>query len=74
MNINSTIEIREAKFPNDIDYIKGLWTDYLTWGNDKMQLLYGVHPHNPTEAVKEDIKNKAFTGFINKYLNTIKKL
>ncbi|HQZ25212.1 MAG TPA: GNAT family N-acetyltransferase [Flavobacterium sp.] len=57
MNINSTIEIREAKFPNDIDYIKGLWTDYLTWGNDKMQLLYGVHPHNPTEAVKEDIKN-----------------
>jgi len=57
MKTNSSIEIREAKLPDDIDYIKQLWTDYLTWGNDKMQLLYGVHPHNPTEAVKEDIKN-----------------
>ena len=57
MNINSAIEIREAKLPHDIDCIKQLWTDYLTWGNDKMQLLYGVHPHNPAEAVKEDIKN-----------------
>lgn len=57
MNINSAIEIRDAKFPHDIDCIKQLWTDYLTWGNDKMQLLYGVHPHNPAEAVKKDIKN-----------------
>jgi len=57
MNTNSPIEIREAKLPDDIDCIKQLWTDYLTWGNDKMQLLYGVHPHNPAEAVKEDIKN-----------------
>ncbi|WP_264564591.1 GNAT family N-acetyltransferase [Flavobacterium sp. N3904] len=57
MNTNSVIEIREAKLPNDIDCIKQLWTDYLTWGNDKMQLLYGVHPHNPEEAVAEDIKN-----------------
>jgi hypothetical protein len=22
-----------------------------------MQMLYGVHPHNPEEAVREDIKN-----------------
>ena len=57
MNTDSTIEIREAKLPNDIDCIKLLWTDYLTWGNNKMQLLYGVHPHNPEEAVKDDIKN-----------------
>nr|WP_315149037.1 GNAT family N-acetyltransferase [uncultured Flavobacterium sp.] len=56
MNPNSPIEIREAKLPDDIENIQQLWTDYLTWGNDKMQLLYGVHPHNPTEAVKEDIK------------------
>ena len=57
MNTNSSIEIREANLPADIDHIKQLWTDYLTWGNDKMQLLYGVHPNNPIEAVKEDIKN-----------------
>lgn len=57
MNTNSPIEIREAKLPDDIDHIKQLWTDYLTWGNNKMQLLYGVHPHNPEEVVREDIKN-----------------
>lgn len=56
MNTNSVIEIRDAQLPNDIDSIKQLWTDYLTWGNDEMQLLYGIHPHNPTEAVKDDIK------------------
>ena len=56
MNTNSVIEIRDAKLPSDIVFIKKLWTDYLTWGNDKMQMLYGVHPHNPEEAVKEDIK------------------
>ena len=56
MNTNSTIEIRDAGLPDDLDSIKKLWTDYLTWGNDKMQMLYGVHPHNPTEAVKDDIK------------------
>ena len=59
MNTNSSVEIRDAQLPDDIENIKQLWTDYLTWGNDKMQLLYGVHPHNPTEAVKEDIKNIA---------------
>ncbi len=56
MNINSVIEIRDANLPDDIDFIKQLWTDYLIWGNDKMQMLYGVHPHNPAEAVREDIK------------------
>ena len=56
MNTESVIEIRNAKIPGDIDFIKQLWTDYLTWGNDKMQMLYGVHPHNPAEAVREDIE------------------
>jgi GNAT superfamily N-acetyltransferase len=56
MNTNSVIEIRDANLPDDIDFIKQLWTDYLIWGNDKMQMLYGVHPHNPAEAVREDIK------------------
>ncbi len=57
MNNNSVVEIRDAILPNDIDFIRQLWTDYLTWGNDKMQMLYGVHPHNPKEAVEQDIKS-----------------
>jgi len=57
MNTNSSIEIRDAQLPDDIENIKQLWTDYLTWGNDTMQQLYGVHPHHPEEAVREDIKN-----------------
>ena len=56
MKIKSNIEIRDATLPDDIECIKQLWTDYLTWGNDKMQLLYGVHPHDPAEAVREDIE------------------
>ena len=56
MNNNSIVEIRDAKLPNDIDFVRQLWTEYLTWGNDKMQMLYGVHPHNPKEAVEQDIK------------------
>ncbi|MBC7652238.1 MAG: GNAT family N-acetyltransferase [Deinococcales bacterium] len=51
----SALEIRDAKLPYDIQSIQQLWIDYLTWGNDKMQMLYGVHPHNPKEAVEEDI-------------------
>jgi hypothetical protein len=51
MNTNSAIEIRDAQLPNGIDSIKQLWMDYLTWGNDKMQMLYGEHPHNPTKVV-----------------------
>lgn len=38
MNTNSIVEIRDAQFPKDIDSIRQLWTAYITWGNDKMQL------------------------------------
>jgi GNAT superfamily N-acetyltransferase len=57
MNTNSIVEIRDAQIPTDIDSIRQLWTNYLSWGNDKMQLLYGVHPHNPEETVQQDIEN-----------------
>lgn len=50
------LEIRDAILPNDLDFVQQLWIDYLTWGNDKMQMLYGVHPHNPRETVEQDIK------------------
>jgi GNAT superfamily N-acetyltransferase len=55
MNNQSVVEIREARLPGDIEFVRGLWIDYLTWGNNKMQMLYGVHPHNPKEAVEHDI-------------------
>lgn len=55
MNNSSPVEIRDAKLPNDIIFVRKLWTDYLTWGNDNMQMLYGVHPHNPNERVDQDI-------------------
>ncbi len=52
---NSVVEIRDAKLPDDIDLVRNLWIDYLTWGNDTMQKLHGVHPHDPKEAVEQDI-------------------
>lgn len=52
----SNVDIRYAQIPDDIESIKKLWYDYLVWGNDKMQELYGVHPHNPKEAVEQDIQ------------------
>ncbi len=53
---NLNVEVRYAQIPDDLESIKKLWFDYLTWGNNKMQELYGVHPHNPTEAVEQDIQ------------------
>lgn len=51
----STVQVREVILPNDKEDVKKLWLDYLTWGNNEMQSLYGVHPHNPKEAVEQDI-------------------
>lgn len=56
MTPNSTVEIREAILPGDLNAIRTLWIEYLTWGNDRMQQLYGVHPHQPKEAVEQDIQ------------------
>ena len=50
------VEIRNIKLPDDIELVRKLWTDYLTWGNETMQINYGVHPHNPTKIVEQDIK------------------
>src|SRR5215213_8833179 len=52
----SVVEIRDAKFPTDVDDIRRLWIDYLTWGNGTMQMLYGVHPHNPEQTVEQDMQ------------------
>ena len=57
MDKNEKVETRTLILPDDIEVVKQLWLDYLVWGNDKMQELYGVHPHNPKEVVEQDIEN-----------------
>lgn len=52
----STVQVRDVILPNDVNDIRRLWLEYLIWGNDEMQSLYGVHPHNPQEAVEQDIE------------------
>lgn len=47
---------RPVVIPDDIEAVEKLWFDYLVWGNDRMEALYGVHPHNPKEAVEQDIQ------------------
>lgn len=56
MNKIEKVITRTLIIPDDIEAVRKLWFDYLVWGNDKMQELYGVHPHNPKEAVEEDVR------------------
>ena len=55
MSKKSQVETRPAHIPDDLEIIKKLWLDYLVWGNAEMQERYGVHPHNPEEAVDQDL-------------------
>lgn len=56
MDKSEKVITRTIVIPDDLEAVKRLWFDYLSWGNDKMQELYGVHPHNPAEAVEQDIQ------------------
>lgn len=56
MDKKEKIVTRTVVIPDDLKAVKKLWLDYLVWGNNKMQELYGVHPHNPKDAVEEDIQ------------------
>ena len=56
MNEIEKVKTRTVVIPDDLEAVKKLWFDYLVWGNDNMQELYGVHPHNPNEAVEQDIQ------------------
>lgn len=51
-------EIREADLPHDLQAIRGLWLEYLTWGNDELEARHGfrlpVH-----EAVERDLADIA---------------
>ena len=33
-------EVREANVPGDVEAVRRLWLDYLTWGNDEMEARY----------------------------------
>ncbi len=57
MHKNEKVKIRNVIIPDDIAAVRKLWYDYLVWGNNKMQALYGVHPHNPQETVEHDIQH-----------------
>ena len=56
MNTYPKVIVRSVKLPDDLEVIRKLWMDYLSWGNNKMQELYGVHPHHPAETVEKDIR------------------
>ncbi len=56
MHKNERVVTRTVVIPDDLEAVRKLWFDYLTWGNDRMQELYAVHPHNPKEAVEQDIE------------------
>ncbi|WP_420148856.1 GNAT family N-acetyltransferase [Spirosoma sp.] len=56
MSKREKVITRTVVIPDDLEAVKKLWFDYLVWGNDNMQELYGVHPHNPQEAVEQDIQ------------------
>jgi GNAT superfamily N-acetyltransferase len=51
------LQIREVRFPEDLQIVQKLLIDYLSWGNGQMQFHFGVHPHNPAQQVSEDIQN-----------------
>ena len=50
------VEIKNVVIPDDLNNVRKLWLDYLVWGNNEMQTLYGIHPHNPAEAVEQDLE------------------
>lgn len=35
------IGIRNARLPQDLDVIRTLWTEYLTWGSDELEARHG---------------------------------
>jgi len=51
------LQIREVRFPEDLQIVQKLLIDYLSWGNGQMQFHFGVHPHNPAQQVSQDIQN-----------------
>jgi GNAT superfamily N-acetyltransferase len=51
-------EIREADLPRDLDAVRRLWLEYLTWGNDGRESRYGFRLP-VREAVEHDLATVA---------------
>jgi GNAT superfamily N-acetyltransferase len=51
-------EIRDADFTCDLPAIRGLWLEYLTWGNDEMDAKHGFRLP-VQETVERDMANLA---------------
>ena len=56
MHTDLPLKIRDVVISDDLDDVRRLWLSYLVWGNNEMQALYGIHPHNPAEAVEQDLE------------------
>ncbi|NJN05525.1 MAG: GNAT family N-acetyltransferase [Rhodobacteraceae bacterium] len=55
MSQTATMTVRLARFPEDLDAVRRLWLEYLTWGSSQMQSRHGVHLHSPAETVEQDL-------------------
>jgi GNAT superfamily N-acetyltransferase len=47
-------DVREAVLPDDLEAVRSLWLDYLTWGNDELDARYGFRLPIQ-EAVEHDV-------------------
>ncbi len=47
-------DMRDAVLPRDLGAIRGLWLDYLTWGNDELEARHGFRLP-VQEAVEQDV-------------------
>lgn len=47
-------DLRDADLPADLEAVKGLWLDYLTWGNDELEERHGFRLP-VRETIEQDI-------------------
>ncbi len=47
-------DVRDAVVPRDLEAVRGLWLDYLTWGNDELEARHGFRLP-VEEAVEHDV-------------------
>jgi len=50
--------VRDADVPREFEVIRGLWLDYLSWGNDELEARHGFRLP-VREAVEHDLSNIA---------------
>lgn len=48
------VDVRDAVLPRDLRAVRSLWLDYLTWGNDELEVRHGFRLP-VQEAVENDV-------------------